>query len=80
MVVDGQHLGQIFLQGYYAMTENRLDTLIVGITDSVSWHLFKIGKSTESPREGVLLTVHWYLSCDNVEQIVAFLATCLSLH
>ena len=70
MVVDGQHLGQMFVQGFYTMTKNNLDSLIVGLTDSVTWHFFEIAPSEP------LLSVKWYAMYRTIEETVAFLATC----
>ena len=74
-VLDGQHLCQMFVQGFYAMTKNNLDSLIVGLTDSVTWHLFEI-----APSEPPLLCVNWYAVTTTTAETVAFLATCLNRH
>ena len=37
--VDVQHLGQILIQGYYAMSY-AVNNIIVTITDNATWHFF----------------------------------------
>ena len=48
-VVDGQQLGQVFIQAYYAIIEYGLQTVVCGLTDRVTWHFFKVTRANQPP-------------------------------
>ena len=45
-VVDGQHLGQILVQGYYAVNQYNCTNLLIALTDTTTSHCVytKMGK------------------------------------
>ena len=52
-VVDGQQLGQVFVQGYYAMIKYDLQTIVCGLTDRVTWHFLKLAIAKHTPETAI---------------------------
>ncbi len=71
-VLDGQHLCQAFVQGYYCMIENALDKLAVGLCDEMQFHLFGITivKKTELSPVAPLISVEWAASAVGTINII----------
>lgn len=63
--IEGQHLGQVFVQAYYALSEYCIKELVVGLTDATTWHFLHVSK------EQTQLKVEWGLTLSDINKIVA---------
>ena len=40
--IDGQQLAQVFIQAFYTLESYCLETIVVALTDKVTWHFFEV--------------------------------------
>ena len=77
---DEKHLTQMLVQGYYAMIQNSLTHIVVGLCDQAQFHFFGLSlvKKTESSPIIPLMNVKWIASPNGREHIIDTLAQCLA--
>ncbi len=80
--INFHHLGQLFVQSYYALrTHPLLKSLVVVLTDSSVYHFFKVEPVIKTDISGMvpLVNVLWAHTITEQKSVIRFLAQCLTL-
>ena len=75
--IDGQQLAQVFIQAFYTLESYCLETIVVALTDKVTWHFFEICKFGHPHSIIPLISVKWMHSVFEPEKVVSLVASCL---
>ncbi len=67
------HLGQVFVQSYYALKNHPLDFIVSCLTDGDVYHFFKIKTASDAP----ILDIEWVHSVSTVPKAIGAISTFL---
>ena len=76
--VNGQHLAQLFVPGYYTLKTYAVNSVLMALTDSKMGHCSMCPKRIIAKYIGItpMLSVNWAHTCA-MEEVISNIAACL---